>query len=145
MATGSSIAGLIGVFLYGLLLRQYQYRTLYCVHISLCIISQLFTIAFVFGYTEKLGVGNFCFLATHGLCFGALGFALGHMPFHVVLAKITPRGSEATMYALLVGAKNLATGMIAPLTGTFINDHFVGVNKKNMLGAGSKYVNLIYI
>ena len=30
MATGGSIAGLIGVFLYGLLLRKYEYRTLYC-------------------------------------------------------------------------------------------------------------------
>ena len=107
--------------------------------------GHLLTVAFVLGYNEKVGVNNFWFLAIHGVCFGSLSFALGHMPFAVILPKITPRGAEATMYAVLIGTKNLATSMIAPLAGTFINDHFVGVNKKNMLTDSSRYVNLVWI
>ena len=102
-------------------------------------------IAYIFEYNLKFGLSNFWFLIIHALCFGSFSSALAQMPLFVTITKIIPVGLEATIYAMFIGARHLAQGMISPLIGAFINDHFIGVNKQNMLQPGSNYVQLSYI
>jgi hypothetical protein len=56
-----------------------------------------------------------------------------------LLAKITPKRVEGTMFAILTGIWNFADKVISPMIGTKINSLFVGVTENNL----QKYSTLV--
>jgi MFS family permease len=73
--------------------------------------------------------------------FGALGLALNILPTMALFAKICPKKIEGTTFAFLTGTTNLASSVISPMVGVYINNHFVGVNADDL----SKYSHLCLI
>ena len=54
------------------------------------------------------------------------------LPIMVLFAKITPKNIEGTIFAMLTGLTNLSRGVLAPATGSIIDDLFFGVTIKNL-------------
>ena len=52
------------------------------------------------------------------------------MPEQVVLARVIPIGVEATVFALLIGVKNLTESVMPSMIGAKINDLFIGLTKQ---------------
>ena len=54
------------------------------------------------------------------------------LPTLALFAKITPTKIEGTVFAFLTGTTNLASVVISPLVGVWINEHYVGVTADNL-------------
>ena len=52
------------------------------------------------------------------------------MPEQVVLVRVVPIGVEATVFAFLIGVKNLTESVMPSIIGAQINDIFIGLTKQ---------------
>lgn len=66
---------------------------------------------------------------------------MNFLPTLALFAKITPTKIEGTVFAFLTGTSNLASIIISPLVGVWINDHFTHVTANDL----SNYKNLCLI
>jgi len=65
------------------------------------------------------------------------------LPTLALFARITPSKIEGTVFAFLTGTSNLASIVISPLVGVWINDHYVHVTANNL--SNYKYLCLMGI
>jgi len=63
------------------------------------------------------------------------------LPTLALFAKITPTKIEGTVFAFLTGTTNLASSVLSPLVGVYINEKFVGVTADDL----SNYKYLCFI
>lgn len=56
------------------------------------------------------------------------------LPTMALFAKITPSKIEGTVFALLTGTVNLASSVISPMIGVYMNKRFVGVTADDLSG-----------
>lgn len=61
----------------------------------------------------------------------------------VLFAKVIPKNIEGTVFAFLTGTINFGNGVVSPMTGSFINDLFVGVTRDNM--TSQNFIKLVWI
>ena len=113
LGLASSIAGMVGAAVYGLICRRFNLRTMLFVGILLNVFGGLL----YYGYhpTHQVAVSIEIangFLAT-----------LGVLPLFDLATRATPRGGEGMGYALMMGARNAAL-FGADYVGSFLQDHY---------------------
>lgn len=72
------------------------------------------------------------FIVMTDTIFGVISQAMNLLPTLALFAKITPTKIEGTVFAFLTGTTNLASSVISPLIGAWINDSFIGVTADNL-------------
>lgn len=116
MAAG--ICNLLGMMLYNMVAKRWHYHTILIgSNIFLCFIHALNCIVFA-RWNLLVGIPDEVFM----LCSSALQSVVAQfcwLPATVLLAQMVPDGLESSLYALLAGSANLATG-IANYFGAFI-------------------------
>ena len=80
----------------------------------------------------EVGIPDLVFLFFTDVVFSVVQTLLYTLPIIALFAKITPKRIEGTTFAFLTGTMNLASTVISPGIGTWINYQFVGVNKKDL-------------
>jgi MFS family permease len=66
---------------------------------------------------------------------------MSFLPSLALFAKITPPKIEGTVFAFLTGASNLASSIISPLIGVWLNERYFHVTADNL----SNYAQLSMI
>lgn len=75
--------------------------------------------------------------------FGVLSQAMNFLPTLALFTMITPTKIEGTVFAFLTGTSNLASIVISPLIGVWINDHYTHVTANDL--SNYKFLSLMGI
>lgn len=81
------------------------------------------------------GVSDMMVLGVSGTVLDAFIFAMTQLPCLVLFQKLAPDHVEATMMALSASVCNLSEGLMANLSGVFVNKSFVGLTQADFEGA----------
>lgn len=123
---------LIGVVLYELFLKRTEVRLILFYNVFLIIIGAFMSYMFAMRWNLDMGIPDLAFLLFTDVVFGAVTTAFNVLPIYTLLARITPKRVEGTIFAFLTGISNLDMGVIQPMMGAWINYQFVGVNKDDL-------------
>ena len=123
------MCSIVGVVIYEAFLKKIETRWVLFWSVTVGIVGAFAGYVQAKRWNLEIGFNDIAYIYTTAVIFGTLGTALSTLPIMALFAKITPRRVEGTVFALLTGASNLDSSVLQPLTGAFINNHFVGVNK----------------
>jgi hypothetical protein len=90
------------------------------------------SIIFAYRWHLKIGISDLLFLLLTDIIFDPLSTAMKILPAYSLIAKVTPHGIEATIFALMTGAWNLSEGVISPNVGVALNKAFIGVTAEDL-------------
>lgn len=103
----TSVAGLIGVWLYQHFLRAVPFRTIFAWTIVLSTLLGMTMLLLVTHANRALGIDDHWFSLGDSLILTVMG-EIAFMPVLVLAARLCPAGVEATLFALLMSIFNLA-------------------------------------
>jgi len=106
LALVSYAAGIAGVLLFRKFLISVPLRTLFFWIIIASVILSLPSIGLIYGWYEYIGVSARWFAMADTLISGPLS-EIGFLPLLVLVARICPKGIEATMFAVLASLMNI--------------------------------------
>jgi Na+/melibiose symporter-like transporter len=135
------IAHVAGALIYKAFFRSTETRTMIAFAIASSVITNFMNFSFAKRWNLSLGIPDLVFLLFTDVIFNVISTLVFSLPLLALFAKITPKKIEGTTFAFLTGTMNLASSVIAPAVGTFINHKFVGVHKRDL----SHYSTLILI
>jgi folate/biopterin transporter len=124
----TSLASLIGVWLFQRYLKTVPFRTMFGWTICLSTALGMTTLLLVTHVNRDLGIGDRWFSLGDSLILTVMG-QIAFMPVLVLAARLCPPGIEATLFALLMSILNLA-GLVSHETGALLT-HFLGITDKN--------------
>ena len=127
----TTIAFIVGTWCYKQYLKNVETRTLLFWDTIMVIVSQVAGLAWALRWNLKIGINDLIFALLTDVVFGTVSRALNMLPSLALFVKITPKGIEATVFAFLTGTCNLASTVIAPNVGAFINDKFLHMTAKD--------------
>jgi MFS family permease len=81
------------------------------------------------------------FIVVTDTIFGVIAQAMSTLPTLALFAKVTPAKIEGTVFAFLTGTTNLASNVLSPMIGVWINEKYFGVTAEDL----SQYKNLCLI
>lgn len=81
------------------------------------------------------------FIVLTDTIFGVIAQAMSTLPTLALFAKITPARIEGTVFAFLTGTTNLASNVLSPMIGVWINEKYFGVTAEDL----SQYKNLCLV
>jgi hypothetical protein len=81
------------------------------------------------------------FIVVTDTIFGVIAQAMSTLPTLALFAKITPAKIEGTVFAFLTGTTNLASNVLSPMIGVWINEKYFGVTAEDL----SQYKNLCLV
>jgi len=81
------------------------------------------------------------FIVLTDTIFGVIAQAMSTLPTLALFAKITPTKIEGTVFAFLTGTTNLASNVLSPMVGVWINEKYFGVTAEDL----SQYPNLCLV
>ena len=99
------------------------------------VVSSFSQYAFANRWNTLVGINDIAFILLTDTIFGVISLAMNTLPTLALFAKITPPNIEGTVFAFLTGTTNLASIVIAPMVGVWINQTFIGVTADDL----SKY------
>lgn len=137
----SRFCSILGAMFYKAYGRHRETRTMVTFAMCISATGSLMQYFFAKRWNLEVGVSDFFFLLFTDVVFNVLGVLFFGLPVFAFIAKVTPPGVEGTIYASLSGMADLSFSVIAPLTGSLINQNAIGVSKDNMEG----YPTLIFI
>ena len=79
-----------------------------------------------------MGVSDLYFSIVTDIVLSCLNTALLRLPLIALVAKITPKRVEATVFAFITSTWSLSDQFIQPMFGVWINNNFVGVTAEKM-------------
>jgi folate/biopterin transporter len=124
----TSLASLVGVWLFQRYLKTVPFRTMFGWTICLSTALGMTTLLLVTHVNRDLGIGDRWFSLGDSLILTVMG-QIAFMPVLVLAARLCPPGIEATLFALLMSIVNLA-GLVSHETGALLT-HFLGITDKN--------------
>jgi folate/biopterin transporter len=124
----SSIAGLLGVWLFQRFLKTVPFRTIFGYSTVLSAALGLTTLLLVTHANRALGIDDRWFSLGDSLILTVIG-QIAFMPVLVLAARLCPPGIEATLFALLMSVVNLA-GLLSHEMGALLT-HWLGVTETN--------------
>jgi Na+/melibiose symporter-like transporter len=127
-----NICHVVGALFYKAFCRSVDTRWMVLFAMLVQIVATFLNFCFAKRWNLELGISDLVFLLFTDIVFSVVGTLLYTLPIMALFAKITPAKIEGTIFAFLTGTMNLASSVISPGMGTFINHQFVGVNKKNL-------------
>lgn len=137
----SRICHILGTIYYRTFLKQIEVRRIITYSILVSNISYFMSIIFAYRWHLKIGISDLLFLLLTDIIFDPLSTAMKILPAYSLIAKVTPDGIEATIFAFMTGAWNLSEGVISPNVGAALNKAFVGVTANDL--ANYKYLPVL--
>ena len=116
-------------------LKDLEVRTIMYWATIFSVISSFAQYAFACRWNTYIGMNDFVFIILTDTIFGVISLAMNTLPTMALFVKITPNNVEGTVFAFLTGTTNLASIVVAPMIGVWINQNFVGVTGEDL----SKY------
>jgi Na+/melibiose symporter-like transporter len=135
------VCHIIGALIYKAWCRNVDTRWMIFFAMLVGILGSFLNFCFAKRWNLDWGVSDMVFLIFTDTVFSVVSVILYSLPILALFAKITPKRIEGTIFAFLTGTMNFSSTIIKPNIGRFINDHFVGVNKKDL----SRYSTLTLI
>ena len=126
------LCSIVGALIYKAFFRSVDTRWMVFWATVVHVIGEFLNFVFAKRWNLEIGIDDIVFLFFTDIVFSALKTLLYTLPIMALFAKITPKKIEGTTFAFLTGTMNLATTVISPGMGTWINSQFVGVNKKDL-------------
>lgn len=126
------ICHVIGALIYKAFFRGVDTRTMIIFATITHIIGAFFNYMFAMRWNLEIDIPDLVFLFFTDVVFSVVQTLLYTLPIIALFAKITPKRIEGTTFAFLTGTMNLASTVISPGIGTWINYQFVGVNKRDL-------------
>ena len=123
---------LIGSYLFRRWLKDTEVRTLTIIEVLIGLLLAPFTMMFVTRTNVQLiGLSDGFIIIFTDIIGDIFSMCLVVLPISVLFNRVCPKHIEATCFAMLAGIYNAKNGL-RHFTGTWINDHFVGVTKDNL-------------
>ena len=136
---------ILGTMYYEAKLKDIEVRTLIYWSTVISIISGFCSLGFALRLNVKMGISDMIYVVCTDTFFGVISQAMNLLPCLALFAKVTPKRIEGTVFAFLTGATNLASTVISPLIGVWINEKFVGVNAENIGPKNYKWLCIIQL
>ena len=127
-----NICHVVGALFYKAFCRSVETRWMVLFAMIVAVFSTFLNFCFAKRWNTDIGISDLVFLLFTDIVFSVVGTLLYTLPILALFAKITPAKIEGTIFAFLTGTMNLASTVISPGMGTWINHQFVGVNKKDL-------------
>ncbi|WP_107669131.1 folate/biopterin family MFS transporter [Cyanothece sp. BG0011] len=124
----TSIASLLGVFLYQKFLKNVSFRNILGWSVVISAALGMTMLLLVTHTNRVLGIDDHWFSLGDSLILTVAG-QIAFLPILVLSARLCPKGIEATLFALLMSIVNLA-GLLAHELGALIT-HWLGVTETN--------------
>lgn len=118
----SHMMGIVGVFVFRKFLLSVPLRTLFFWIIVASVVLSLPTMGLIYGWYKVLGISPKLFAMADTLISAPLA-EIGFLPLMVLIARICPKGVEATMFALLASVANIGLA-ISDLGGGLLSSVF---------------------
>lgn len=138
-----SIILILGSILYEKKLSKWEFRTIITSSNVVRFVAGVVGILFVSNYHLKLGLNDLWCYIIMILFKDYILIILFELPTFVLLAKITPKHIECTVFSFLASTLHWANDIFAPTIGGMINDAFLGITRENM--DDSKFFGLAQI
>lgn len=122
LAFVSYVTGIIGVVVFRKLLLKIPLRTMFFWLMVASVVLSLPSIGLLYKWYDVLGVSPQVFAMADTLISGML-FELGFLPLLVLVARICPKGIEATMFAVLASLMNIGLS-VSDLGGAALTTYF---------------------
>ncbi|MBD1926948.1 folate/biopterin family MFS transporter [Trichocoleus sp. FACHB-90] len=124
----TSIASLIGVFLFQRFLKAVPFRTIFAWTNVISAVLGMTMLILVTHANRSLGIDDRWFSLGDSLILTVMG-QIAYMPVLVLAARLCPPGVEATLFALLMSVTNLA-GLLSHELGAVLT-YWLGVTETN--------------
>ncbi|MBD1833270.1 folate/biopterin family MFS transporter [Cyanobacteria bacterium FACHB-472] len=124
----TSIASLIGVFLFQRFLKAVPFRTIFAWTTVISAVLGMTMLILVTHANRSLGIDDRWFSLGDSLILTVMG-QIAYMPVLVLAARLCPPGVEATLFALLMSVTNLA-GLLSHELGAVLT-YWLGVTETN--------------
>jgi folate/biopterin transporter len=124
----SSLASLIGIFVFQRYLKAVPFRTIFGWTTVLSSLLGLTTLLLVTHTNRALGIDDRWFSLGDTLILTVMG-QIAFMPVLVLAARLCPPGIEATLFALMMSVLNVA-GLVSQEGGALLT-HALGINEHN--------------
>jgi folate/biopterin transporter len=118
----SHVMGLVGVLVFRKFLMNASLRKLFFWIIVASVVLSLPTLGLIYGWYEYLGVSPKFFAMADTLISAPLS-EIGFLPLMVLIARICPKGVEATMFAVLASLANIGLA-VSDLGGAWLSAAF---------------------
>ena len=124
----TSIAALVGVFLFQRFFKTIPFRTIFAWSTVLSAILGMTTLLLVTHANRAIGIDDRWFSLGDSLVLTVMG-QIAFMPVLVLAARLCPKGVEATLFALLMSVTNLA-GVVSHEFGALLM-HWMAITPTN--------------
>jgi folate/biopterin transporter len=124
----TSIASLLGVWLFQRFFRTLPFRTLFGWTTIVSTLLGMTMLLLVTHTNRAIGIDDYWFSLGDSLILTVMG-QIAYMPILVLAARLCPPGVEATLFALLMSVTNLA-GLLSYEFGALLT-HWLGVTETN--------------
>lgn len=132
MGVIGQITGIFGTMYYEKNLKDIEVRTLIYYSTWVSLVSSLCSYALAMRWNKQLNISDGLFIVLTDTIFGIITQAMNLLPTLALFAKITPTKIEGTVFAFLTGTTNMASSVISPLVGVYLNDKFTHVTAENL-------------
>lgn len=110
-----SIAGVVGVSLFQMILSRTWYRRAFWTTTLLQVVAAIVDIAIVERWNRRAGISDKVFYLLGDTIIQEVVLMLDWMPAIVLTSKLCPLGVESTVYALLAGFQNFGSSVASAL------------------------------
>ena len=141
LGTIGSFTGIFGSMFYEQQLKNIEVRSLIYWSTIVSCVSSFASYGFACRWNQLLGLNDMVYIIITDTFFGVIAQAMSTLPTLALFAKITPTKIEGTVFAFLTGTTNLASNVISPMVGVWINEQFFGVTAEDL----SQYKNLCLV
>jgi folate/biopterin transporter len=137
----SHMMGIVGVLIFRKFLLSLPLRTLFLWIVILSVVLSLPTMGLVYGWYKLLGVSPQFFAMADTLISAPLS-EIGFLPLMVLIARICPKGIEATMFAALASLANIGLA-ISDMGGALLSSIFDIRQAADPLGANYLHLDKV--
>jgi hypothetical protein len=130
---------ILGIYTYSVFMKKWSYRWLYTTTNAILAVAHLWSVLIYTRQNLELGIPDKTFVLTTR-AMDSITKMWMWMPGVLLTAQLCPKGSEATMFALLAGCANLGHSCAA-MIGAFALEQF-GVAPTGEVGDTEKFKNL---
>ena len=137
----SHTMGIVGVFFFRKFLMSVSLRKLFSGIIIASVVLSLPSLGLVYGWYKVLGVSSQFFAMADTLISAPLS-EIGFLPLMVLIARVCPRGLEATMFASLASLANIGLA-VSDMGGAALVSFFDVRQAADPLGANYAHLDIV--
>ena len=113
-------------------LKDIEVKTLIYWSTVISCLSGFCQYVFAMRWNKAVGINDMAFILVTDTAFGVISQAMNTLPTLALFAKITPVKIEGTVFAFLTGTTNLASSVLSPMVGVWVNEKFFNVTADDL-------------